>query len=157
MLFFAFFKLCFVCLFGLYNAPSQANGALSPIYCIDEDENAVNYFIGYKVPELEQFVSSEREDLQSMSSGYALLRVTERELKSDTKDIRWFLSEQLITSDESIVGKTLNQLYNDAGKHKELSVIMYSDQTPPDGKGGYVWLLLNDGESDLLINFHLCI
>ena len=103
--------------------------------CRDEDGNAVDWFIVYKIPLLQNDPS------HLLATGYAYAFMTGPTLSgrgafasllSRSKSSEsWQLSSKLITDDSSIFAQTLSPLYQDSGSSAS---VLYNDQ-PPSASG----------------------
>ncbi|CAL1269101.1 unnamed protein product [Larinioides sclopetarius] len=89
--------------------------------CKDEDGSSVDWFVNYKIPKLEQGYS---ETNLADGTAYAYM--------SSNTPGRWTLSSKSITSDSSMLGKTLLPVINNK---QEATYLFYNDD-PPAGFNG---------------------
>lgn len=91
--------------------------------CRNEQGVAVDWFITYKIPYLQQDPS------KILRSGFAYAFISGPTLGSmqRQREIGWTLSSKLITEDDCIFAQTLNPLYTDRNSYTHL---MYSDSPP---------------------------
>ena len=98
--------------------------------CRDEGGKAVDWFIMYKIPLLQDDPS------RQLTTGFAYAYLTGPPLSSRNTIVsafmgrseepsEWRLSDHLITDDASILGRTLEPMYAEAGR---LSFALYNDQ-----------------------------
>lgn len=104
--------------------------------CRDDEGKAVDWFIVYKIPLLQNDPSKQ------LSSGYSYAFVAGPSLRkkksilsvfsrSSAGQDAWKLSDKLVTDGSSIFGQTISPLYDSSAKY---SFVMYNDQ-PPTSSG----------------------
>ncbi|KAG5877853.1 hypothetical protein JTB14_007249 [Gonioctena quinquepunctata] len=98
--------LIFLCLVGTLNA----------LQCMDENNNPVDWYVLYKIPKLKHVN-------KLIKYGVAYTYMTSGEYHS------WKVSENAINSSNSIIGNTLQTLFDNS---IDLSYILYNDE-PPEG------------------------
>jgi hypothetical protein len=94
--------------------------------CQDENGNFVDWFYAYKLPKNPTKLSK-----GPGQSGLNYLYIT-----SDSATSDWILSNRLVNDSNSIMGNTLDEIYNDKSENL---ILMYNDEPPnedllqPDG------------------------
>lgn len=83
--------------------------------CLDEDEREVDWWVFYKIP---------KQSTKGSANGDIYVYATSRTIKIEQN---WIHSTKLITGNESIIAKTLNQIYLNS---QMFNYIQYNDELP---------------------------
>lgn len=101
-----------------------------PLSCRNEDGTAVDWFVTYKIPFLQQDPS------RMLRSGFAYAFISgpplDKSIPHQNDQQGWTLSNKLITEDGSIFAQTLNPLFKEPNSYTHL---MYSDSPSVNSTG----------------------
>ncbi|XP_054271236.1 plancitoxin-1-like [Macrosteles quadrilineatus] len=107
----------------LISAMAFLSSGICAYSCVDENNNPVDWFVIYKIPELKDNKNPFIRD----GTGYAY--------SSSTKDTGWILSQKSINDSTSVPGLTLSFFYDASSSNvsKDTLFVLYNDQ-PPNGE-----------------------
>lgn len=101
--------------------------ARESLSCRNEEGVAVDWFIIYKLPYLQ------KDPHRLLKTGFSYAYISGPPIsKSQKSQPGWTLSNKLITSDDSIIARTLDPLFKDKSYYSHL---MYSDAPPVNSLG----------------------